>query len=160
LNPNRNTYGSLIFQAITAGLLALMMILPAEQLRAAHCPMDMEARKQQTGNTCCPGSGERQDGSSDQDEQNRQNDHCNHSGDDGTDSCLSCAECTCAFVPYSGDNSLFDREAAHIQVQADVSAPSQAISYTVEETIQAPAPPGKPIHKPVPIYLSNQVFLN
>ena len=163
MHYKRTTYDSLIIQTAIAGLLALLMILPAEQLLAAQCTMDLEARNQRTGDTCCPDSGERQDRSCDQDEQSRQSrqhDHCKHNGDDGHDPCQMCTDCSCAFVPSSGTDNPFDREAVHQQGQSDVSAPTRDISYTVEETITAPDPPGRPISRPVPIYLSNQVFLN
>ncbi len=166
----------MISQTGIAGLLVFLMVLPTDQLLAAHCPMEMEARKQQTANACCPESrdshsGENSgdnspdkhggnDGQREQNEQGDRNELNGKCGESGKDACLICMDCTCALVPHSGDNSLLEREAIHQKVQEDASVPSQAISYTVEETIVAPDPPARPIHRPVPIYLSNQVFLN
>lgn len=159
-----------------AGLLAILMILPTGQLFATHCPMEMEAREQQTADACCPesrqspseeNSGENRqgehggnDGQREQNDQGDRKEQDGHCGESGKESCFICTDCTCALVPHSGDNGLYEREAVHQKVQEDASAPSQAVSYTVEEIIQAPAQPGKPIHRPVPIYLANQVLLN
>ena len=153
----------MIWQTGIAGLLALLMVLPAEHLFAAHCPMEMESRKQQTADSCCPVTGESRHGQNHQDEQsghgeqNEQGEQCRHTGNQLASHCV---DCICVLVPASDVGDLYASEATYQQIFADVPAPQRDHSYTVEETIEAPAPSGKPIHRPVPIYLSNQVFLN
>ena len=139
-----------------AGLLAILMVLPAEHLMAAFCPMSIEARQQAD---CCPYTTRDSGSTEDADTGNSNNGesgtaHCGHS--DFT----SCNDCVCVLVPYSGAEGSTVRDATVTQTLADVPVASRSISYILSETIEVPAPPGKPIDRPVPIYLSNQVFLN
>lgn len=145
-------------QAGMAGLLALLMVLPAEHLMAAFCPMSIEARQQERTD-CCPYTSRESDSSEDA---NTGNSHHGESGDahGGQPGCNTCTDCACALVPYSGAEGPTARDATVSQNLADVPVASRSISYILSETIVRPELPRKPLPEPVPRYLAIQVLLN
>ncbi len=139
-----------------AGLLAILMVLPAEHLMAAFCPMSIEARQQAD---CCPYT-TRDSGSSDNADTGN-----SHHGESGTTHCghsdfTSCNDCVCVLVPYSGAEGPTVRDATVIQTLSDVPVASRSISYILSETIVRPELPRKPLPESVPRYLAIQVLLN
>jgi hypothetical protein len=145
-------------QAGLAGLLAVLMVLPAEQLLAAFCPMDAQERQQQSAD-CCPYTSRDAASTGHADTGNP------HSGgpaeDPGAGSdCNSCTDCVCAFVPYKGNTGPSVRDANVPQTMTEIPAASRSILYILSETIDRPDPPRKPLPAPVPAFLANRVLLN
>jgi len=134
------------------------MVLPAEQLLAAYCPMDAQAQKQQTAD-CCPYTSRDSATTGNADSGNP------HSGGSSDDSdakkdCNSCTDCVCALVPYSGNTGPSVRDAKVSQTMTEAPHVSRIILYILSETVERPDPPLKPIPEPVPAYLANRVLLN
>lgn len=156
LAVRNKTYSVKLRQAGLAGLLAVLMALPAGQLLAAFCPMDAQAREQ---TDCCPYTSRDSASTGHEDSDNP------YRGDSSDDTgakndCNSCTDCVCAFVPFDGTTGPSVREAHIPQVPSETPATSRSILYILSETIERPHPPRKPLPSPVPAYLANRVLLN
>ncbi len=141
-----------------AGLLAFLMVLPAEHLLASYCPMAADERQQQDSD-CCPYTS-REAGSSE--DANTGNSHSGRSGDahGGHSDCDPCTDCFCALVPYSGTGDQASRDATVSLSLSEMPTVTRGIAYILPETVERPVLPRKPLPEPVPLYLANQVLLN
>lgn len=139
----------------------MLMILPADHLLAAYCPMAAEARQQQAAD-CCPGTSGSSGNSATTDHAESGNPNSDRTtGESGAkNDCNSCTECACAFVPHSGNTGPSVRDANISQNLSDTPAASRSILYILSETVERPDPPRTPIPAPVPAYLANRVLLN
>lgn len=141
-----------------AGLLVFLLFLPMEYVFGAMCSMESHGGEFSVTENCCPDTG-KTDRTSDSDnstDTSADAEHCDM--DDRTHP--SCDDCDCYFLPFSDSRSTNDFGITVSQVQPVFISGRTTPLFTISNITYRDNPKPGPGPSFIPIYLSNQVFLN